>query len=125
MDQDKNGTATAEHMTAAEMKNTENGLHLAQRGEGVVGSDVDDDSIRGFEADRMKARTLLTAEKEKKVLRKIDWHIMPLCSLMFLFKNMDADNISNARIMNADTPQNIMVELGLSSNAYALLAVSY
>ena len=38
---------------------------------------------------------------------------------------MDADNISNARIMNAESPRNILTELGLSSDAYALLAVMY
>lgn len=118
-------TAAAEPIHSTETRIDDNGLHLARRGAAVVGSDIDDDSIQGFETDRMKARTLLTADEEKKLLRKIDWHIMPLCSLMFLFKNMDADNISNARIMNADTPQNIMIQLGLSSNAYALLAVLY
>lgn len=125
MDTDKKVTTAAEPLSPTETKVADNGLHLAERGGGVVGSDVDDNSIQGFDADRMKARTLLTAEEEKMLLRKIDWHIMPLCSLMFLFKNMDADNISNARIMNADTPQNIMIQLGLSSNAYALLAVLY
>lgn len=125
MDTDKKVATATEPFSPTETRVADNGLHLAERGGGVVGSDVDDNSIRGFDSDRMKARTLLTAEEEKKLLRKIDWHIMPLCSLMFLFKNMDADNISNARIMNADTPQNIMIQLGLSSNAYALLAVLY
>ena len=125
MDADKYATAGAAPIHAPETKVDDKGLHLAQRGGQVAGSDIDEDSIQGFEADRMKARTLLTADEEKKLLRRIDWHIMPLCSLMFLFKNMDADNISNARIMNLDTPRNIMTELGLSSNAYALLAVMY
>jgi hypothetical protein len=103
----------------------QNGLHLARRGVGAVDSDVDASDIQGFDADRMHGRTLLTAEEEKKLLRRIDWHIMPLCSFMFMLKNMDADNISNARIMNLDTDQNIMTQLGLSSNAYALLAALY
>ena len=125
MDGDKNAATATEPVHTMETKIGDNGLHLAQRGGQVAKSDIDEDSIDGFEADRMKARTLLTADEEKKLLRKIDWHIMPLCSLMFLFKNMDSDNISNARIMNEDTPQNIMIQLGLSSDAYALLAVMY
>jgi hypothetical protein len=112
MDPDKNVAIADEPIHTADTKIDDNGLHLAQRGGRVVGSDIDENSIQGFEVDRMKARTLLTADEEKKLLRKIDWHIMPLCSLMFLFKNMDADNISNGRIMNADTPQNIMTQLG-------------
>jgi len=70
-----------------------------------VDSDVDSTDIHGFDAERMRARTLLTVQEEKKLLRRIDWHIMPLCSIMFMLKNMDADNISNARIMNLETPR--------------------
>ncbi|KAI5357936.1 Putative major facilitator superfamily, MFS transporter superfamily [Septoria linicola] len=44
---------------------------------------------------------------------------------MFLLKNLDADNISNARIMNKGTDQNIMTQLGMSSDAYTLLTVLY
>ena len=92
---------------------------------GAVDSDVDPSEIQGFDVERMRGRTLLTAKEEKKLLRRIDWHIMPFCSFMFMLKNMDAQNISNARIMNLDTDQNIMTQLGLSSNAYALLPVLY
>ena len=44
---------------------------------------------------------------------------------MFLLKNLDADNISNARIMNKGTDQNIMTQLSMSSDAYTLLTVLY
>ena len=100
-------------------------LHYARRGGDVVDSDVDSTDIHGFDADRMRARTLLTVEEEKKLLRRIDWHIMPMCSFMFLLKNLDAQNVSNARIMNAETNRNILIQLGLSSNTYALLAIAY
>jgi len=66
-------------------------LHFAKRGEVL-----EDDAfvgVSGFDAERMRARTLLTAEQEKKLLRRIDWHIMPLCALMFLMKNLDANNV--------------------------------
>lgn len=100
-------------------------LHLARRGGDVVDSDVDSNEIAGFDAERMRARTLLTADEEKKLLRRIDLHIMTLCSFMFMLKNMDADNVSNARIMNLETPRNIMTQLRMSSDQYALLAVVY
>ena len=121
----KNGVIVADPLHKSEADGRTHGLHLAERGAAIAESDVDETSIQGFEAERMKARTLLTGAEEKKLLRKIDWHIMPLCSLMFLLKNMDYDNISNARIMNAETPRNIMTQLGMSSNQYALLAVLY
>lgn len=66
-------------------------LHFAKRGQLLNGDSLA--SIGGFEAERMQARALLTAEQEKKLLRRIDWHIMPLCALMFLMKNLDATNV--------------------------------
>lgn len=55
----------------------------------------DEDASSPSQVDEQTAaRTLLTADEEKKLLRRIDWHLMPLCSLMFLFKNLDSDNVS-------------------------------
>ena len=121
----KTGIIVANPLNSTDTSNPQGDLHLARRGGDVVDSDVDSTDIAGFDADRMRARTLLTADEEKKLLRRIDWHIMPLCSLMFMLKNMDAQNISNARIMNEDTNQNILIQLGLSSDQYALLAIAY
>lgn len=44
---------------------------------------------------------------------------------MFLLKNIDADNVSNARIMNRGTSGNIMTQLGMTSNEYNLVATIY
>jgi hypothetical protein len=44
---------------------------------------------------------------------------------MFLLKNIDADNVSNARIMNKGTSGNIMTELGMTSNEYNWVATIY
>lgn len=99
-------------------------LHFAHRG-----VDVDEmiatGDISGFDAERMRARASLTAEEEKKLMRRVDLRIMTLCSLLFLFKNIDSDNISNARIMNRGTDRNIMTQLGLTSDEYNLLTVFY
>ncbi|KAH7092019.1 putative pantothenate transporter [Paraphoma chrysanthemicola] len=100
------------------------GFHYARRGsianeEGAAGE------IEGYDAERMRARTLLTVEEEKKLLRRIDLRLMTLCSVMFLLKNIDADNVSNARIMNRGTPSNIMTQLEMSSNEYNLVTTIY
>ncbi|KAH7068083.1 putative pantothenate transporter [Paraphoma chrysanthemicola] len=100
------------------------GFHYARRGsipneEGAAGE------INGYDAERMRARTLLTVEEEKTLLRRIDLRLMTLCSIMFLLKNIDADNVSNARIMNRGTPSNIMTQLGMSSNEYNLVTTMY
>ncbi|KAI0906397.1 major facilitator superfamily domain-containing protein [Ustulina deusta] len=99
------------------------GFYHAARGE--VFDAQGDQAIQGFDAERMRARTYLTTAEEKKLIRRIDWHLMPLCSIMFLFKNLDVDNVSNARIMNRGTPQNIMTQLNLTSDEFALVTVLY
>ena len=96
-------------------------ITLAQRGisanEDAVAQTADEVARRN--------RTLLSAQEEKALLRRIDWRIMTVCSLLFLLKNIDADNISNARIMNRGTDRNIMTELNMTSDQYNLLNVLY
>ncbi|KPI41108.1 putative transporter [Cyphellophora attinorum] len=96
---------------------------FARRGEVIddaAGQDAD-----GFDAERMRGRALLTAEEEKALMRRVDWRMMTICSILFLLKNIDADNISNARIMNRGTSQNIMTELKMTADQYNLLTVLY
>jgi hypothetical protein len=99
-------------------------LHYARRGSPAT-EDTDTSKIDGYDADRMRARTLLTVPEEKALLRKIDLRLMTLCSIMFLLKNIDADNVSNARIMNKGQPSNIMKQLGMTSNEYNLVTTMY
>jgi hypothetical protein len=108
------------HATASpDPKNAK--ITLAQRG-----TAVDEDVIEETEdAANLRNRTLLSAKEEKALLRRIDWRIMTICSLLFLLKNIDADNISNARIMNRGTDRNIMTELNMTSDQYNLLNVLY
>lgn len=106
--------------------NGKDGVTLFRRGEAIQDGDATDlSAVSGFDAERMRDRTLLTAEEEKALMRRVDWRIMTICSLLFLMKNLDADNISNARIMNRDTNRNIMTELGMTSDEYNLLNVLY
>ncbi|KAI3337883.1 major facilitator superfamily domain-containing protein [Ustulina deusta] len=83
------------------------GFYHAARGE--VFDAQGDQAIQGFDAERMRA--LDTTDR--------------LASIMFLFKNLDVDNVSNARIMNRGTPQNIMTQLNLTSDEFALVTVLY
>ena len=117
---DASGTREGEVVPAKQQT-----LHFAQRGVEVGPSGSEEEGISGFEAERMRGRSLLTAEEERKLLRKIDWRIMSICSLLFLIKNIDSDNISNARIMNRGTKMNIMTQLGMTSDEYSLLTVLY
>ncbi|KAF2446407.1 MFS general substrate transporter [Karstenula rhodostoma CBS 690.94] len=102
----------------------DNTFHYARRGS-LVADTATDPNIDGYDAERMRARALLSADEEKKLLRKIDWHLMTLCSVMFLLKNIDADNVSNARVMNKGSPTNIMKQLGMTSDQYNMVTTLY
>lgn len=41
---------------------------------------------------------VVTADEEKAVLRKLDWHILPLLFLVYTFSNLDRSNLGNARL---------------------------
>ncbi|KAJ5248583.1 hypothetical protein N7468_000034 [Penicillium chermesinum] len=118
------GVTTSTDLAPHDSEANEN-LHYVRRGEDHVDPLASQGSINGYDPELMNGRTLLTVEEEKKLLRKIDWRLMTLCSLIFMFKNLDGNNTSNARIMNKGTDQNIMTQLGLSSNDYSLVTVVY
>jgi hypothetical protein len=100
-------------------------LHYVRRGQEVSDDALSTESIEGFEAEQMRARALLTYEEEKKLLRRIDWHIMPLCSIAFLLKNIDYTNVSNAKIMNTGTHHNILKQLGMTANEFNFVSTIY
>jgi hypothetical protein len=111
------------HATAPEHSKNAT-ITLAQRGI-AVDEDVVDGTEETEEDRNRRNRTLLSAKEEQALLRRIDWRIMTVCSLLFLLKNIDADNISNARIMNRGTDRNVMTELNMTSDQYNLLNVLY
>lgn len=70
-------------------------LHLVERTgneDGLVQYD-DSDSINGFNAAVMGARVTLSNVEEKKLLRRIDWRLIPLLSLMYMLKSVDYSNV--------------------------------
>lgn len=77
-------------------------IHVVRRGEELEDDSSLDSDIVGYDAERMKARTLLTETEEKKLMRRVDWHLMPLCSIMFLLKNMDYQNVRIPRSQSGD-----------------------
>ena len=41
-------------------------------------------------------RALLSYEEEKRLLRRVDWRLVPMCALIFLIKSLDVNNVSHA-----------------------------
>jgi hypothetical protein len=71
----------------------DHGIHFVSRGQELGDASSSHESIDGYDPELMSGRTLLTAEEEKKLLRKIDWRLMTLCSIIFMFKNLDSANV--------------------------------
>jgi hypothetical protein len=87
------GSTTATDIALTNDSNTNHDLHFARRGEAATAASSSQESINGYDPELMSGRTLLTTEEEKKLLRKIDWRLMAICSFIFMFKNLDSHNV--------------------------------
>jgi hypothetical protein len=50
-------------------------------------------TLSGSELAREAALTALTAEEEKRLLRKVDWRLIPLLAMLYLVKKLDEINV--------------------------------
>jgi hypothetical protein len=69
-------------------------LHFVQRSDALPEYDESQEEITGYDANLMRARVTLSSNEEKKLLRRIDWHLLPLLSVMYMLKTIDAQNVS-------------------------------
>lgn len=82
------------------------GLHIQPRQGHIDGESAA--KISGYDHERMEDRGLLTYEEEKKLLRRVDWHLMILCAIIFMVKNVDANNVS---LVNPEDCQGITLAM--------------
>ncbi|GAM88972.1 hypothetical protein ANO11243_070060 [Dothideomycetidae sp. 11243] len=58
-------------------------------------------------------------ETEQRIVRKIDWHILPWICSCYLINYLDRTNLGNARTLNNDIPaDNLVQQLGLTGIRY-------
>lgn len=67
----------------------------------------------------------LTYGEEKRLLRKIDFKIMPLLILLYLCKNLDVNNISYLTTMNKGSDRYVLTELGMTKDDWAWTSTTY
>lgn len=67
-------------------------FRTAIRGEEVSNAFGADEEIS-----RETALTALTAAEERKLIRKVDWRLLPLLSMLYLMKKIDENNVSTQR----------------------------
>ena len=63
--------------------------------------------------------TEFTPEEEKRVIRKLDWHIIPLIFLLYSLSILDRSNLGNARIAGMED------DINLTGNRYTWLATVF
>lgn len=73
----------------------------------AVGSG-DEGDVSSTEAANIEYNEKMT----KQLVRKIDWHIMPVLVILYLLSFLDRTNIGNARLANLE------VDLGMSGLNY-------
>lgn len=99
-----------------------------------------------FDSHELSPSATWSGVEEKRLLRRIDWRLLPLLAAMYVVKTIDAQNVSrmydcplcrniqdrlnlsqvsNARAMDKKTPYNIMIELNMTSDEYNLVTVAY
>ncbi|KAF4977634.1 hypothetical protein FDECE_18333 [Fusarium decemcellulare] len=91
----------------------------------LLDDEVADDISANNHEQRMKDRALLSPDEEKKLLRRVDFRLMILCAIIFMIKNVDANNAANARIMNKGTDRNIMTQLNMTADDYNWVSTIY
>ncbi|KAF3031635.1 hypothetical protein E8E11_000172, partial [Didymella keratinophila] len=58
--------------------------------------------------------------QNKRLNRRLDLRVLPLCCWVYLLNFLDRGNIGNARVLNAETNDNILQVTGLTPHGYAL-----
>ncbi|BGP39243.1 hypothetical protein JCM10450v2_003199 [Rhodotorula kratochvilovae] len=61
----------------------------------------------------------LSVDEHKRLLRKIDWHILPWVYLTYCIMRIDVGNISNAGVMNSETGHSLRQVLELTPQQWA------
>ncbi|KAE8441803.1 hypothetical protein EG329_004316 [Mollisiaceae sp. DMI_Dod_QoI] len=57
-------------------------------------------------------------EEEKRIMRKVDWKILPLIGLMQFVKQIDVANAASVKVMQLGQPRNILKELHMTADQY-------
>ena len=65
---------------------------------------VDDAAITAEGLSREEALTALTTDEEKKLIRRVDWRLVPLLCMLYMVKKLDESNVSPGTAAMIETP---------------------
>lgn len=75
-------------------------VHYVDRDQNGILPSYGEELIPGYDANLMGARATLSSAEEKKLLRRIDWHLIPLLAVMYMLKSVDFTNVGSLRYRN-------------------------
>lgn len=65
----------------------------------------------------------------RKLNRILDWRVLPVCCWLYLLNFLDRGNIGNAKVLNAETGDDLLSQTGMNASGYAvtvsLFSVAY
>lgn len=67
--------------------------------------------VVGYESPRTGEQYTLSMQEEKKLLRRIDWHLLPLMSIIYMMKTLDASNVRLLCLPLSSNPSAVVLTL--------------
>ncbi|KAI1091739.1 MFS transporter [Rostrohypoxylon terebratum] len=59
-------------------------------------------------------------ERNKRLNRRLDLRILPLCSFLYLLNFLDRGNIANAKVLNQETGDDLLQVTGMTASNYSI-----
>lgn len=103
------------------IRNTDQGIRADLSSEDEKSPDYDVEHVNTLKTEgTVNARSFeYTVEEEESVIRKLDWHLMPLIFVLYSFSVLDRSNLGNAKIAGMQD------DIDLSGNRYNWLGTIF
>lgn len=62
----------------------------------------------------------LYEQRNRKMNRRLDMRILPLCCWVYLLNFLDRGNIGNSRVLNAETGDDLLQQTNMTADGYAI-----
>jgi hypothetical protein len=77
------------------------------------------EDVEGVKQEERVRLSRFTKEEEEAVIRKLDWHLMPLIFVLYSFSVLDRSNLGNAKIAGMSK------DIDIAGNRYAWLGTIF
>jgi hypothetical protein len=94
-----------------------NGRSSSTEEEKVEYSNFED--VEAVKQEEQARLSQFTKEEEEAVIRKLDWHLMPLIFVLYSFSVLDRSNLGNAKIAGMSK------DIDIAGNRYAWLGTIF